>query len=309
MRLIGDNLVCVWEYSCKAYPSPTWLHRLRRLRFLMRTTVWRRSTMGWLRRCAQEPFRKSIDRSPFNIERMHRPFLHAGLNARQRLRLSLEHDHLTATRAPHVARAVRERGTARIATLRVHDETWYVTAEAIERFQMEGDWTIAIRDSEAMRIVSCTFCIASLGGRARRPHLLIGCIQGPDAAPGGRALYQSLTRRWLGLRPKPLVVFLAQSLARAMGVRTTLIVSKEAHVYSSWRYLFRNRRIKADYRSIARDCGAKHTWKKWHITALSWCGPAGGAAGKTAAQRRRRALLGELDEQIRAAVYGRAAVS
>ncbi|WP_375542260.1 DUF535 family protein [Paraburkholderia sp. CNPSo 3274] len=68
-----------------------------------------------------------------------------------------------------------------------------------------------------------------------------------------------MTRKWLGLRPKPLAIFLAQSLARAMGAKTALIVSSKTPVYSSWRYLFRKRRIKADYRALAWDCGARRS--------------------------------------------------
>jgi uncharacterized protein len=309
MRLLGNNFVSLWQYAYKAYPLPTRYHRWRRVRFLMRATVWWHSTIDWLKRCSQEPFRKSIDRSPFNIERIHRPFLHLGLDAHQRLRVSLEHDYLTATRAPHITHELMETGATRIATLSVSNHTWCVNAEAIERFQKEGDWTICIRDADGTRVVSCSFCIASLGGKVGRPQLLIGCIQGPDTATDGRALYQSLTRRWLGLRPKPLVIFLAQSLAQAMGAKTALIVSNEAHVYSSWRYLFRKRRVKADYRSLARDCGAKRSWRKWHVMAMSYCGLSGEASGRNAAQRRRHALLAALDEQIRASVRRKATES
>jgi uncharacterized protein len=304
--LFGNYLASLWEYAYKAYPLPTRYHGWRRIRFLMRATVWRHSTIGWLKRCSQEPFRKSIDRSPFIIERIHRPFLHAGLDAHQRLRVSLEHDYLTATRAPRITHELIESGATRIATLSVSNQTWCVNAEAIERFQKEGDWTICIRDADGRRVVSCSFCIASLGGKVGRPQLLIGCIQGPNTAVDGRALYQSLTRKWLGLRPKPLVIFLAQSLARAMGAKTALIVSNEAHVYSSWRYLLRKRRVKVDYRSLAQDCGAKRSWRKWHVMAISHCWLSGEAAGKNAAQRRRHALLAALDEQICASVRRKA---
>jgi uncharacterized protein VirK/YbjX len=223
------------------------------------------------------------------------------LDAYQRLRVSLEHDYLTATRAPHITYELIESGVTRIATLSVSNQTWCVNAEAIERFQKEGDWTICIRDADGTRVVSCSFCIASLGGKVGRPQLLIGCIQGPDTAVDGRALYQSLTRRWLGLRPKPLVIFLAQSLARAIGAKTALIVSNEAHVYSSWRYLLRKRRVKVDYRSLARDCGAKRSWRKWHVMSMSYCG-----LSEAAGKRRRHALLAALDQQIRASVRRKA---
>ncbi|WP_167760325.1 DUF535 family protein [Paraburkholderia pallida] len=286
---------------------PSRYHRWRRIRFLMRAMLWSRATLGWLKRCSQEPFRTAVDRVPFNIERIHRPFLHAGLDAHTRLRVSLEHDYLTVTRAPRVAHELIESGSFRLATLDAANQTWDVNAESLERFQKEGDWTICIRDSDGARVVSCTFCIASLGGRAGRPQLLIGCIQGPDTSVDGRALYRSLTRQWSGLRPKPLIIHLANSLAREMGARTALIVSNEAHVYSSWRYMFRKRRVKADYRSLARDCGAKRLWRSWHVLTTLQRSALGEAADMNAAQRRRRALLTALDEQIRHAVRGNGA--
>ncbi len=307
MRTLGRNLAYLWGYACKAYPLPTGYHRWRRIRFLIRAMLWWRTTLAWLARCSQERFRKSIARSPFNIERIHRPFIHAGLGADERLRVSLEHDQLTAARASRIARELSETGKAGIATISAANLTWDVSLEAIERFQKEGDWTICIRDAEGTRLVSCTFCVASLGSKAGRPQLLIGCIQGPDTSVDGRALYRYLTRKWLGLRPKPLAIFLAQSLARAVGAKTALIVSNEAHVYSSWRYLFRKRRIKADYRALARDCGARRSWRQWHVLPMPHRRLMDDAVGNDAVRRRRRALLVALDEQIRDAVHEKAA--
>ncbi len=273
----------------------------------MRAMVWLRTTLRWLERCSQAPFRTAVDRVPFNIERIHRPFMHAGLDSHTRLRVSLEHDYLTVTRAPRIARELIESGCIRLATLVVAGQTWDVNAESLERFQKEGDWTICIRDSGGVRVVSCSFCIASVGGRAGRPQLLIGCIQGPDTSVDGRALYRSLTRKWSGLRPKPLIIYLANSLAREMGARTALIVSNEAHVYSSWRYMFRKRRVKADYRLLAQDCGAKRLWRRWHVLTTFQRSLSSEATDMNAAQRRRRALLTALDDQIRDAVRGNGA--
>jgi hypothetical protein len=46
MRLLGNNFVSLWEYAYKAYPLPTRYHRWRRVRFLMRATIWWHSTIG-----------------------------------------------------------------------------------------------------------------------------------------------------------------------------------------------------------------------------------------------------------------------
>ncbi|MFX1674775.1 DUF535 family protein [Paraburkholderia sp. A2WS-5] len=218
------------------------------------------------------------------------------------MRASLQHDHLTAARASHIARELMETGRAAIATISGANQSWDVTMEAFERFQKEGDWTLCIHDAEGTRLVSCSFCLASLGGRTGRPKLLIGCIQGPDTSVDGRMLYRCLTRKWLGLRPKPLAIFLAQSLARAMGAKTALILSNEAHVYSSWRYLFRKRRIKADYHALAQDCGAR---RDWHVLPMPHHRLAEDAAGKDAVRRTRHALQAALDEQILDSVQGR----
>jgi uncharacterized protein VirK/YbjX len=84
-------------------------------------------------------------------------------------------------------------------------------------------------------------------------------------------------------------------------------LSNEAHVYSSWRYLFRGRRIKADYRALARDCGARRSWRQWPVLPMPHRRLAHDAVGNDAVRRRRHALLAALDEQIRDAVHGKVA--
>lgn len=216
--------------------------------------------------------------------------------------MSLDHDYFSASRAPRIAWLIKTLGFAKIATFSAADQRWAVYVEADHRFQKEGDWTLSIRDTNRTRLVSCTFCIATPGGKLATPRLLIGCVQGPDTSINGRELYRVLTKQWYGLRPKPFVVYLAQSLAYMMGATSSMIVSNEAHVYSHWRYRRSRHRIAADYQNLAKACGAAKPWKGWYLLGLPERRTLSTPVRK--AQRQRQLLIDSLSAQIRRAIVG-----
>ena len=196
---------------------------------------------------------------------MHRPFLHTRFSPRERLMASLEHQTLTQQRMPQLAARIACLGSATIASFAIGAERWHVSLESIDQFQKEGDWTLCIRDARDQRIVSCTFSFAYLGGKVRRPRLCIGSVQGPDTSVNGRELFRALTRRWYGLRPKVLVIYLAQCVAAALDAGGTFIVSKQAHIYANWRYCLRKSRVAADYDRLSYECGALARWNGWFL--------------------------------------------
>lgn len=284
------------------YPGDTLFHRLRRMRLWFRSIVWWHSTTVWLRGCSRSPLREIVRRHPVAIERPHRPFLHGGFSSRERIAASLDHQMLTLQRAPHLAQQIARDGYAPIAQFAVGAERWQITLESLDQFQKEGDWTLCIRDANARRVVSCTFSLAYLGGKVRRPRLCVGSVQGPDKSINGRELFRALTKRWYGLRPKVFVVFLAQCVASGLGTGGTFIVSKRAHIYGNWRYCLRRRRVAADYDDLSRECGAVAHWNGWFV--LAPVRQASDADGGNALRRKRNALREELAAQIRNSIEG-----
>ncbi|HEX3634385.1 MAG TPA: DUF535 family protein [Paraburkholderia sp.] len=286
------------------YPGNGAFHRWRRLRLWLRSLMSWHSTQVWLKRCAISPLSDLVQRHPTALERVHRPFLHTRFSPRERLTASLDHHALTQQRAPQLAARIAAVGSAPIASFGVGAERWYVSLESIEQFQKEGDWTLCIRDARDQRIVSCTFSLAYLGGKVRRPRLCIGSVQGPDSSVNGRELFRALTRRWYGLRPKALVIYLAQCIAAALDAGGTFIVSRQAHIYANWRYCLRKRRVAADYDRLSIECGALARWNGWFVLAppARYLAERQGDDTGSATRRKRYALRSELAAQIRRSI-------
>ncbi|ASL45939.1 hypothetical protein bAD24_III00985 [Burkholderia sp. AD24] len=301
---VHASFAAIQQAAHALYPGTSLFHRWRRARLWLRSLVSWRATQVWLKRCAISPLRDLVQRHPTALERMHRPFLHSRFSPRERLAASLDHHALTQQRVPLLAARIAATGSAEIASFTIGGERWYVSLESIEQFQKEGDWTLCIRDGRDQRVVSCTFSLAYLGGKVRRPRLCIGSVQGPDRTVNGRELFRALTKRWHGLRPKVLVIYLAQCVAASLNAGGTFIVSKQAHIYANWRYCLRKRRVAADYDGLSLECGALARWNGWFVLAppLRYLAEHQGTDTGNALKRRRYALRTALTAQIRMSV-------
>ncbi|AME23280.1 MULTISPECIES: VirK/YbjX family protein [Burkholderiaceae] len=298
---IANSCATINHASRILYPGTSRFARWRRIRFWLRSLLWWRTTTTWLERCATSPLSSLVERQPVALERMHRPFLHGCFNARERLKASLDHCAITQQRAPRLANRIAFEGRVSIARISVDADSWDVSLESIGHFQREGDWSLCIRDASGRRVVSCTFSLAYLGGKVLRPRMCIGAVQGPDKSMNGRDLFRTLTKKWLGLRPKVFAIYLAQNVAQTLGMGSTFIVSKHAHVYSNWRYCLRKKRVSADYDNLSRECGAFATWNGWFVLApprLDLADRDDSAKGN-ALRRKRNALREDVVLQIR----------
>jgi uncharacterized protein len=302
----ADSLALIRRASHTAYPLPRVLHRWRRARLWLRSMLWWHTTTAWLRQCETSPLRDIVQRDRKLFERMHRPFLHGGLSASERLAVSLGHAAITAREAPRLTAQIARYGCRQIARIERDNERWGVTLESLERFGKEGDWTLCIRDSAGHRLVSCTFSFAYLGGNGRRARMCIGSVQGPDSSLDGREMFRTLTKRWHGLRPKVLIVYLAQCVASALKIdaRGTLLVSNRAQIYSNRRFCLRKPRLVADYDALSGECGSSAQWQGWNVLPPPERYVAAHLAdsGGDAIRRRRHSMRVDLATQIYASV-------
>jgi uncharacterized protein VirK/YbjX len=262
-----SNFRNMYRFAAKAFsrkPGLGW----RKLKFSLRATIWLSETLRWVQRCAATPYVHAVMREPWLLERIHRPFLSAHFCVQERLRISLEHDDYTNLVFPELAKQLHIHGFIELGQFSIKEERWSIRLELIPRFRQEGDWTISIRDASGARLVSCAFCIASVAGKVKRPRLLIGCVQGQQRQVDGKASFKKLTKQWAGLRPKFLVVTLTQALAALCGVRHTLLISDESHVFANSRYALRSQRFSAKYNEFAKALNSRQMWQGWHIIRL-----------------------------------------
>ncbi|BAO87875.1 DUF535 family protein [Caballeronia cordobensis] len=294
------------ESAWLAYPDKTRFARRRRIRFLMRAALSLKTTVLWLDACSASRYPGLAAQGAWCLERIHRPFLHKALFPREILRVSLEHQQYVYGLLPSIATQIADVKRAVIATFSVGTERWQVALEILDQLRKEGDWTLCIRDEQGIRVASCSFSIATLKGKIPRPRILIGCVQGPDKSTKGRDLFRSLTRKWHGLRPKHLVIYLLQIIAREIDAHNVLMVSNSAHIYSSWRYPTLRSRVASDYGTLAAECGATRHWRGWLLLRKARQVSSSPCAHEPKTRRHRRGLLvAQLDMQVRCAVHSK----
>jgi uncharacterized protein VirK/YbjX len=297
---LAGSLELMRRAAFALYPEQTPFHRWRRVCFYLRSALTWDITMAWLQRCSNSVFHGIVQRQASVLERIHRPFLYKNLGPRGRLAVSLDHYEIALLRAPHLARRIASEGRVSIASFATGSERWWISLEADMQFQSEGDWTLVIRDEADWRLVSCTFSFTYPKGREGGPHLCIGCVQGPDTHTNGREMFRALTKNWHGLGPKVFVVYLAQCVAEALRVEETLIVSNRTHVYASWRYFLRKKRVSVDYDALSRECGAVAQRDGWFVLRPQTPPVSSGESGRTknGPRRKRNALSTNLALQI-----------
>jgi uncharacterized protein VirK/YbjX len=300
-----SNFRCMYRFAAKVYsgkPGLGW----RKLKFFLRAAIWLSDTLRWVQRCAATPYVHAVMREPWLLERIHRPFLNAHFCAEERLRISLEHDNYTNLVFPELTKHLHMHGFVELGQFSIKEERWSIRLEIAPRFRQEGDWTLSIRDASGARLVSCAFCIASAAGKFKRPRLLIGCVQGQQRQVDGKALFKKLTKQWAGLRPKFLVVTLTQALAALCGVRHTLLVSDESHVFANSRYALRTRRFSAKYDAFAKELNSRQMWQGWHIIRLPAVVVERGAINEKTTKNKRVLLadiIAAMHSHIRGNVY------
>ena len=132
-------------------------------------------------------------------------------------------------------------------------ETGRVLLQSESKFSKEGEMTLSLFSQQHdQRVYSLSFLITADGAGS---HVMtIGATQGLDrGAP--KDIIKDTAKALHGLRPKALLVYLAQELARAWGLRAIRAVSNARHIsnHSDYR-LNRSRRPKLTFDEFWLEC-------------------------------------------------------
>ena len=228
----------------------------KRLRFLARSMFYAtvtRDLLDYLE--ANPPIARIVALQPWLFERLHRPYLRAHLNARQRLAVILAH-YEYCNRLGWQALCLKI-AQAPIELARIpnrHTHTYRLQLTYASRFSKEGEWAVHLLDGQR-RIY--TFCASLLQERGQR-LLFIGCLQGPTGADG-RDLVRRVTRDLYGYRPRDLMLEAARAIGEAAGVAYLGLIATRDHVYRHPRSRWRKRNTMTawtfDYDVYAAELG------------------------------------------------------
>lgn len=233
----------------------------------------------WSRRLVRPPLRSLWPLEPRLIDKPLRPYLNASWSVSQRLAaIELHYEWLADRFSPAVRERFFSAGTAPFELAR-----WSLGTGApavclqigyCGSFEREGDLTLMLavehgpaNGSPVPWVVALTFGVAMVDSVH---SLCIGCIQARQHE-STLSLLAAMTRAQYGLRPKSLLILVAQKLARHWRLQPYGI-DPEHHPFASFRYqMSRSKRktlevMRISYESLWLDAhGVRHTGGWWRL--------------------------------------------
>jgi uncharacterized protein len=205
----------------------------RRTRFIVRALSQPVLTRAWLARLVQPDVAPLWAARPRLAQKLQRPYVSCEWNSPMRLAALLKHyDFLCKVFDPEVRKAIYGDGVdlVRITHAETGDQ-WDIRLYYHDRFEREGEVTLAVRDVETgVMLAGMTFCLAQNGDD--RIAIIGGMQAGND--PRTRGLIADATKGLFGMRPKALLVWCLQQMGQLWQLRQIQAVGDAQHVWRHW---------------------------------------------------------------------------
>ncbi|HEX9081270.1 MAG TPA: DUF535 family protein [Holophagaceae bacterium] len=295
-----------WDLSTQAYRSDRLLRRMKQnLRWALIAAVRPVEALGWFSRLQSRDLQPFMEANPLLPLKPMRVYLSSRWGIGRRTKVMRETYSFVLWRGGAVREALLQQEGDGTVIARF-DLGELGPAELClgfdNRFRKEGEFALTFRcPDQGGRIASLSF---ALEWQPQGLVMYAGCVQGRAEGEGG--FMKALQKAMHGLRPKALVVFAAQELGRALGVREFLgagngiQVHRRKHlIHLSWVH-----ELTFDYDAFWRELGAHPAMDGWfyvprkaHRRTREEIKP-----NKRTLYARRYALMDALSAQIRASV-------
>lgn len=273
-----------------------------RFKFALRSLLTLPATLRWLKVLSGHPVLLDFLRNNPRIAcKLHRPYLQQHLDSAGKLALLEAHYKLEITRmAPGALDTLLTTEQLTLATLTGKDEKPYrLILTHQHSFDKEGELSLQMLNAEDIPLTLVTF---TLGQDSQGDVLYIGGLQGPRKYHGHDCIKEA-TKACHGLFPKRLAMEALTGIAATLGISRIRAVSKDLHIYNSWRY---RKDFEADYDSFWETLeGVRDGAGFFAIPpAIPRKGMEEIASKKRAEYQRRYALMDDLGTQVAATLTG-----
>ena len=223
-----------WSAAAQAQNPDANRSLAKRLKFFVRAWTQRRFTRAWLACLVHPEIAPLWALRPRLATKLQRPYVSCAWDTPVRCAALLSHYHLLPQLfATPVREAIYRQG---VNVLRLtHAPTGRrldVRLFYHDKFEKEGELTLAIRDPAAGLVLSgLTFTLAH---RAGQWCAIIGGLQSSHD-PATRPLIHDAAKALHGLRPKALALWCLQQLCEPWGIKQIQAVGDAQHVWQHWR--------------------------------------------------------------------------
>ena len=236
-------------------------------------------------------------RNPFPMEQATRAFFYAGSTVNTRVKLIQEHyAYLEQKIEPASFVALGYDTAYEIWRAPETDMTWHAYLKFESGQRKEGLLSVMM-DVDGEHLYQIIFWIEQRDGQ---PTLVIGAMQGPNTE-NAQDFVREMTKRAHRFRTKNLILYMTQTVARALGIKRMLAVSNAGYYANN--HVRLDRKLKTDFGAFWEEVGGWET-DDHRFYELPLVYPRKTMeevpTRKRAVYRRRFAFLDAIDEEIAA---------
>lgn len=236
-------------------------------------------------------------RNPFPMEQATRAFFYAGSTVNTRVKLIQEHyAYLEQKIEPASFVALGYDTAYEIWRAPETDMTWHAYLKFESGQRKEGLLSVMM-DVDGEHLYQIIFWIEQRDGQ---PTLVIGAMQGPNTE-NAQDFVREMTKRAHRFRTKNLILYMTQTVARALGIKRMLAVSNAGYYANN--HVRLDRKLKTDFGAFWEEVGGWET-DDHRFYELPLVYPRKTMeevpTRKRAVYRRRFAFLDAVDEEIAA---------
>lgn len=237
-----------WLYTGQLKLNPLWHNWRYRCKFVLRSLFLAPRTMTWLGHLANYPLLGYYLNAQTNLPcKLQRPYLSSRMSNKACLQALVYHYDFLASRNDKITHAFYSHEGYLLAELTAkNSQIIRLCIRAEDKYAREGEISITVYDENNIDLAVLTFSIIEYQGKAT---LFIAGLQGSNHA-NSLTVIQQATKACYGLFPKRLVVESALILANYFQLQQIVAVSNKTHIYNSWRYRDKFKKLHADYKDF-----------------------------------------------------------
>ena len=228
--------------------------RHRALVFLVRGLLYWRQLQGLYDFFQETEERRALyARNPFPMEQATRAFFYAGSTVRTRVKLIQEHYAYLEQKLGHAPFISLGYDTAHeIWRAPETDMTWHAYLKFEPGQRKEGLLSVMM-DVDGEHLYQIIFWIEQRNGQ---PTLVIGAMQGPNTE-NAQDFVREMTKRAHRFRTKNLILYMTQTVARALGIKRMLAVSNAGYYANN--HVRLDRKLKTNFGAFWEEVGGWET--------------------------------------------------